>query len=331
MGISKNRNSTPGSIVKYIRFRSLLGTSTANARQGPFTDKAVGADSNGFRLLICDRSLQDPITVLMSKASFSEVVKCFGLAPETKASILQILGGCGKHIVVTQPDNQTCLQIVMKAYQKGEIGNFMLSLCYNFETAWTDALVCWTDTPWQHGSRMQDRYFDSGLDHILRLLVCWKDLWAHPTGIPLALLQSYSRRTEQRCNNLNTSLVELDCELGVNRADRMYSAREMETWPSDLDFKSLTVGLHSASNRITFVHQSSQWVVRCTDWMLDLENEIGMYHLPGNTRTPRIQEFLHYRRSVMKGVEIAFEGLKVRSQAATNVVRRLRLLLVVSG
>ena len=74
-----------------------------------------------------------------------------------------------KHVVVTQPDNQNCLQIVLKAYQKGEIGNFMVSLCYNFETAWTDALVCWTDIPW-HGSPMQDRYFDSGLDHVLSLL-----------------------------------------------------------------------------------------------------------------------------------------------------------------
>ena len=255
----------------------------------------------------------------MSKASFSEVSKCFNLAPETKASILQILGAYGKHFVVTQPDNQKCLQIVLKAYQKGEIGNFMLSLCYNFETAWTDALVCWTDIPWR-GSRMQDRYFESGLDHVLSLLQRWKDLWQHPTAIPVALLQSYSRRTEQRCNNLNTSLVELDCELGVNRAGRMYSSREMEMWPSDLDFKSLTIGLHSASNRITFVHQSSQWVVRCTEWMLDLESEIEAHHLPGNPCTPRIQDFLRYRCSVMKGVEIAFESLKVRSQAATNVV-----------
>jgi hypothetical protein len=310
----------PGPPRRVLRHASLSESGLRAWLQYEDVD-AKNVCKDGFRLLVCERSLQDPITICLSETNFANVLKCFNLAPETKASILQFLGACGKHVVFTKANNQKCLQIIIKAYQKGEIGNFTLSLCHNFETAWTDALVCWTEWPWSRRMHTREKLYESRMAHVLALLNSWRDLWAHPTCLPLVFLSSYCRRVEERCNTLSDSLVELDCQLGVNRSGRMYSERDMKTWPTDLDFKTLTVDLHSASNRVTFVHQACQWAIRCAGFLRDLESEIEKEHILGSTCSRRVTEFLQYRTSVMRGVEVAFEGLKARTQAATNVVR----------
>jgi hypothetical protein len=234
-------------------------------------------------------------------------------------SLVQLLGSFGKHWTIKVQDPER-VQIIIKAFQKGELGNWTLSLNHNFETSCTDALVVWTGwTSQQHISL--DRHWKTRFDHIVAQLQAVAGLWAHPTCLPLVFMQNYIGRTMYRCNMINQELVELDMDLGVNQAGRMVRAAALEAdWPTNLDFKKLTMGLHSANNQLVFVQQAAKWARRCLEFLMRLETELEAKTVPTSTLCASINEALAYELSMIQGVEDSFDALRARSQGATSVL-----------
>ena len=268
--------------------------------------------------MFCERSLGNPPIVECSGSSIISVLRHFDLAPETVPSVVRLLGAFGRHVII-RPDASK-IQIVIKAFQKGELGNFTLSLNHNFQNSWTDALVIWTGWT-SHEHRALDGRWKTRMTHIIAQLQAVPGLWAHPTCLPLIFMQNYIGRSSDRCNSINQELVVLDAELGVNQAGRFISPVGLSLdWPASLDFKKLTIGLHSANNSVIFVQQACKWAHRCLLFLLRLEDEIKALHLPETTLSNSIRESLEYEISVLEGVENSFDALKARAQGATSVL-----------
>ncbi|RMZ80402.1 hypothetical protein DV738_g2894, partial [Chaetothyriales sp. CBS 135597] len=275
-----------------------------------------GALQGGFRLLLCGRSLGNPPNMMCSQAQMLAICQALDLAPETVPSLGQILGSAGS------------VQIIIKAFQKGELGNWTLSLRHNFDTAWTDALAVWTG--WTSGEQLLvDGKWPTRFHHICALLQAVPSLWSHPSCVALAFTQHYAARTMTRCNSINQELVVLDAELGINQAGRILPPSGLtDDWPCSLDFKKLTIGLHSANNQLVFVQQAAKWARRCLEFLLALEDELAARQRWTTKRTTTttttisasIKESLAYQISVITGVEDSFEALKARAQGATSVL-----------
>ena len=263
--------------------------------------------------MFCERSLESPPCIDCSKSSIIQICDHFDLAPETIPSLVRLLGAFGKHASSGQPQ---CIQIILKAFQKGELGNWTLSLNHNFETSWTNALCIWTGwTSREH--KHLDSVWTTRFEHISAQLQAVPSLWAHPTCLPLIFLQNYVGRTMNNCNRLNQDLVKLDVELGVNQSGRLIRSTGLDTdWPANLDFKLLTTGLHSANNQLVFVQQAAKWSRRALQFIRNLE--LGC--ITGCELRSVISECIDYELSMLQGVEDSFDALKARAQGATSVL-----------
>ena len=269
--------------------------------------------------MFCERNQGYPPTIACSESSFHLILKSFDLAPETTPSLVQLLGSFGKHWTV-HGDTAHRIQIILKAFQKGELGNWTLSLRHDFETASTDALVVWTArTSYEHVSL--DRHWSSRLEHISAQLQEVKGLWMHPTCLPFIFLQNYISRTMYRCNMLNEELVQLDVALGVNRAGRHVGTMDLSVdWPSNLDFKHLTVGLHSTNNGLIFVQQAARWSRRCLEFLIQFESELNEKSGSLAAVCSAMKESDLYALSDIQCIEDSFEALRARAQGATSVL-----------
>ncbi|RMZ83917.1 hypothetical protein DV737_g1521, partial [Chaetothyriales sp. CBS 132003] len=278
-----------------------------------------GTLQGGFRLLICDRSLACPPHVMCSQSQMLMISQSFDLAPETVPSLGQILGAYGVHYQIAS-NGANSIQIVIQSFQKGELGNWTLSLRHNLETSWTHALAMWTG--WTSVELLAvDGKWPSRFQHMCALVQAVPSLWTHPTCLPLVFMQQYSVRTRTRCNLINQELVVLDAELGVNQAGRHIRVTSLaDDWPSSLNFKKLTIGLHSVSNQLVFVQQAAKWARRCLEFLLRLEDDLAGQNLIKGNASPSIKESLAYQISVITGVEDSFDALKSRAQGATSVL-----------
>ncbi|RMZ88456.1 hypothetical protein DV736_g4312, partial [Chaetothyriales sp. CBS 134916] len=285
----------------------------------PDLEPEWGTLQGGFRLLVCDRSLASPPQVMCSQSQMLMISRSFDLAPETVPSLGQILGSYGVHYQ-TASSGAKCMQIIIKAFQKGELGDWTLSLRHRHDTSWTDALAMWTS--WTSIEHLAiDGKWPSRFQHICALLQAVPSLWTHPTCLPLAFMQQYSARTMACCNFMNQELVVLDAELGVNQAGRHIRVIGLtDDWPSSLDFKKLTIGLHSVSNQLAFVQQAAKWARRCLQFLVTLEDDLASQSLIKSNVSPSIKESLAYQVSVITGVEDSFDALKTRAQGATSVL-----------
>lgn len=119
--------------------------------------------SQGFRLLICERSLNDPPVLYLTSDQMQDVQEQFTLPADTLSFLNHYSGGFRRYHKNALAANKSSL--TLKAYQKGEIGNFVLSLTYDHESSWTDALIIWTDQTF-----FDNRYNETHLSRLLTQL-----------------------------------------------------------------------------------------------------------------------------------------------------------------
>lgn len=274
--------------------------------------------SGGFRLLLCERPWQSPPALQMSYASFKRVEEVFDLSPATLPSLFKYAGvhyrSYKRH---AHSDKVESLKMVIKATQKVEISDALLSFSHSFDTQWTTAILC------GRGFVVRQNIDDSyglRLDHILALTRSFTEYWTHPLFLPAALLQNLCHRTEISTGLLNAKLIDLESDIGVTFAGQARHGRSLENWPADIDIKSATIGLHSTGAQIVFVSYVCEWACDCTRFLLDLAKEIEVMS-PALSRTSmELSEYLTYELCSISNTARFVRGYKERVQAQINVL-----------
>ena len=267
---------------------------------------------------MCERPGQNPPSVALSQTSFLKIEKAFDLSPATLPSLFSISGVNSKQYKLhSDSDKIEILNVVIKATQKVEIANSLLSLSHNFETKWTTALLCGEGVVLR---QTLDSQYGHRLASILALTQSSVELWTHPLLLPTALLRDCCRRTETSRDVLGDMLVELENDIGVTFAGQARHDRSLENWPADINIKSATIGLHSTGAQIVFVSYVCGWACDCARFLLDLSVEIEE-RFPSLKRTSMvIQEYLAHELSSMSNIDRFMNGYKERVQAQINVV-----------
>ena len=274
--------------------------------------------SGGFRLLLCERPWQSPPALQLSYASFQRVEEFFDLSPATLPSLFKYAGVHYRSYKRHAHSNRVeSLKVIVKATQKVEISDVLLSLSHNSDTQWTTAILCGRGVV---GRQSLDDTYGFRLDHILALAESFTNYWTHPLFLPAVLLQNLCHRTGIFTASLNRTLTELERDIGVTFAGRSGHQRSLERWPADVDIKSATIGLHSTSAQIVFVSHVCEWACDCTRFLLDLAKEIEEMS-PALSRTSmELSEYLAYELCSISNTARFVRGYKERIQAQINVV-----------
>lgn len=254
----------------------------------------------------------------MSYASFKRVEDVFDLSPATLPSLFKHAGVHYRSYKRHAHSNKVeSLKMIIKATQKVEISDALLSFSHSFDTQWTTAILC------GRGFVVRQNIDDSyglRLDHILALTRSFTEYWAHPLFLPAAMLQNLCHRTGISTGLLNEKLTDLESDIGVTFAGQARHGRSLENWPADIDIKSATIGLHSTGAQIVFVSYVCEWACDCTRFLLDLAKEIEVMS-PALSRTSmELSEYLTYELCSISNTARFVRGYKERVQAQINVV-----------
>lgn len=242
--------------------------------KSPIPKAGTGALQGGIRLLLCDRPNMTP-GMTISRMSFELIESAVKLPTATLPSFALVSGVCSERVIHDPKTGAiTRLSVVVKANQKVEVANYLLSLTHDFITGWTTAFICGDGVI---KLRECDRIYGSQLLQIIGLVKSSTRLSTHPLFLPTALLHVYHQRTEKRTCTLDYQLIELENELGVTFAGGAgWSVDEpQDNWPEYIDVKNTTIGLHSTTPQILFMQRACDWARRYADFVLKLEEKIS--------------------------------------------------------
>ncbi len=258
----------------------------------------------------------------ISRTSFELIESAFKLPTATLPSFALVSGVCSEHVVHDPKTGAiTRLAIVVKANQKVEIANYLLSLTHDFVTGWTTAFIC-GDGVIQ--LRRCDGAIGSQLLQIVGLLKSSIGLSTHPLFLPTVLLHVYYQRTATRTRTLEHQLVKLENELGVTFAGAagLNRDRPQENWPEYIDVKKATIGLHSTMPQIIFMQRVCDWARGYGDFILKLEEKISTDATLkiDDTVSRELREAVMFVASSLEAIHGFFRTLQERAQAQLGVV-----------
>lgn len=273
-----------------------------------------------IRILICDRSNMYP-AVGISEKSFLRVEEAFHLLPATIPSLFQHEGLWFKHISYNSDSGEVeRVDFVIKAVQKVEVANYLLSLSHHVPTGVTTAFICGDGV-------MTPRYFDyeSQFDHIISLIGSSPPLWVHPMFLPTVILQNHWRRTAHRSQSLEDDVVRLEQIMGVSFAGRTANMRVAADWPANIDVRAATVELHTTMTQVIFVSRVCEWDCGFATFLLKTSKELQ--HVFPEARSiiterasRELLDLVNYVENAGNGTRKFVEAMKERIQAQANVV-----------
>ena len=274
-----------------------------------------------LRLLICDRSNMAPI-VSISKESFLLVEDAFHLNPATIPSLFRHEGICFKHInYEADSDRAERVDFVVKAWQKVEVANYLLSLSHHLPTGVTTAFIC-------GDGAMEARSYDREaiFDHILALIRSSPSLWTNPMFLPTVLLQNHWRRTEHLSRSLEAEVIRMEGMMGVSCAGGTAQMQAATDWPMNIDVRAATIGVHTAITQTIFVGRLCGWSCKFAAFLLKTNRELRRIDRGGASalteKTSRqLLETIGYVDDAIDNTAQYVQGMKERVHAQANVVR----------
>lgn len=257
----------------------------------------------------------------ISRSSFELVESTWHLHPATLHSFFLVSGTCSNYATYDpQTGAISRISVVIKANQKVEIANYLLSLTHDFGTGWTNALIC-GDGAIQ--LRDCDRVYGSQLQQMVDMIKSSTDLWHHPLLVPAILLQNYDQRLEVRTRTLERELIDSEDNLGVTFAGGAgLSVGPQKNWPEHVNVKKTTIRLHSTMAQIIFLGHTCDWALRCGAFILDLDDKLCHDLSSGiDEATSRdLRESIRYVTSSLQSIGGFFLSLLERARTQTNVV-----------
>ncbi|KAL2808079.1 hypothetical protein BJX63DRAFT_52752 [Aspergillus granulosus] len=295
----------------------------------PTPPPSVGRPDGGIRLLACDYTLFSTTSLGMSRDHFELLESTFGLHPATLPALEVGSGSCSRYFDATPEGN--ALSIVLKAPQKYELGNFMLSLTHDISSRWTVALLA--------GESIVDGF--THLDDITLLphasyspcaviracLATSTTLWNKPLTLPCILLNDYLKRLQHFSSiDLTRRVTYIEEQLGVTKVGRRNS-KTLTYQPGANRGKPverpqaewLTTQINTQLTRLLFTARGPKWNYETATLLVDTEKELlgsQSQALMGN----EILQMLDHNISLAKSMEDHILGLQKRLELQLNVL-----------
>jgi hypothetical protein len=282
--------------------------------------QSSGRIEGGIRLIMCERENHRP-SMTMSRQVYEKVEQQFELHPTTLPALFMHGGLYVKYLERdSATDQPTKLRIVVKAAQKVEVANYLLSLTYDFSTRWTTAIICGDGVV---SARPRDSPYGQQLQQLVNAISINPSLWTDPLFLPSVLLHNYAYRTQIRADVTDEDVRDVEGMLGVMSAGRTFAERDIVNWPSDIDPKATAIRLHSVAPQIIFMRSSCKWLQGYLTFLRAAVNELDSGK-PGATdfrdSNRNISESLEYASSWIDGIETIFNSLQERMELQANVL-----------
>lgn len=208
------------------------------------------------------------------------------------------------------------IRIVVKSKQKVGVGNWQISLCHDYQTNRTDALIC------GEGILASDPNVahESQAVKFAEYLAQTTHLWHNPLLMPVLLLRIFCERISVNRIKVADKLVDLENAMGVTSAGRSKAKRSLDTWPQDLDVKQITIDLNSTGASILYLSQTCIWAQECIAFLIKVCDEVAASGHDLWTGSMELKETLEYEASALDGVSLTMKTKKERVQAQLNVL-----------
>ncbi|KAE8399016.1 hypothetical protein BDV37DRAFT_275645 [Aspergillus pseudonomiae] len=289
----------------------------------PLSEQPTG----GIRLLICNYTLFERTSLGMSREDYNLVESMLALHPAT-LSALEVNGG------MFSP-------IILKAPQKYEIANYMLSLTHDTSSQWTTALLAGEDIidlfPSMEDYRSERPFrFQVPGRTIRTSLAESPELWNNPLTLPCILITDHLKRVQQFCTgSLTQQVMVIEEHLGVTMVGRRNQPRfrvpTNRTLSKDADMLNLgipvdrsqthflTVSINSKLTSILFTRRSPKWNYEASQFLLNIMNEAsGEWH-GQHSRYNQINELIEHNIYLAKSIEEHVLCLQARMELQLDV------------
>ncbi|ETN38011.1 uncharacterized protein HMPREF1541_07634 [Cyphellophora europaea CBS 101466] len=256
----------------------------------------------------------------ITKETFLKVEDAFHLS---KGSVCSLFNSSGVFAKFTEYDptsrTPTCLRLVVKSKQKVGVGNWLASVCHDYTTGRTDAVICsegmLTPIPDDHNAThtTQAAKFVENLEQ-------YPHLWRNPLLIPTLMIRLFCEKIQVNRIKVADKLVDLENEMGVTFAGRSKAKRSMDNWPENLDIKAVTIGLNSTGASILYLSQTCIWALDSINFLIKMANEVGLHHSDLWLTCTELKEVLEYESSAMEGISLTMKTKRERIQAQLNTL-----------
>ncbi|RDW79100.1 uncharacterized protein DSM5745_05952 [Aspergillus mulundensis] len=293
---------------------------------------AAGAARGGIRLLACNYHLFPKVSVGMSREAFELVESSFQLHPATLPALEVATGTFSRHFENDMNGGRQ-ISIILKAPQKYEIGNHMLSLTYNTTSRWSTALLA--------GESLVD--FTINLHNLPSLpsgpwspcavvreyLISSPTLWGHPLTLPCIVLSHHLKRLQHHCNrDLTPAVMAVEAQLGVTRVGRRNSESASRTLSAfkgrpvaRAQSEHLTVTINTQLTRVGFTAHNPKWNYQASELLVRVMTEViaSNPHLPPDANDA-ILGLLDHNITLARSLEDHVLGIQKRLELQLNVL-----------
>lgn len=257
----------------------------------------------------------------ISEESFLLLENAFHLHPATLPSLFRHRGICFRQISYDAGQKEPeRVNIIIKACQKVEVANYLLSLSHHLPTGVTTAFIC-------GDGAMNPRDFDQEpqFDHILALMRSSASLWTHPMFLPTVLLHNHWRRLENWSNSLEDDVIGLETAMGVSFAGATAHMQAAADWPLNIDVRGMAVLIHTTMTQTIYVGEVCGWGRQFAAFLLETDKEFQRV-LPRSWSSPMLSasrqllETLSYVDDASNNNKQFVKSMEVRVQAQVSVV-----------
>ncbi|KAL5332953.1 hypothetical protein BJX70DRAFT_87948 [Aspergillus crustosus] len=284
----------------------------------------------GIRLLACDYTLFKEASLGISRESFHAVEAKFGLHPATLPSLEVATGTFSRHV-----NSGHRISIILKAPQKYEIGNHLLSLTHNASTRWTTALLA--------GESIVDYAFDnrnmslpisgpiSPCTVVRMFLTSSTALWSHPLTLPSIILTDHLKRLQLHCTgDLTRRVMYIEEQLGVTRVGRRNwqpQYRGSKGTKSNAgrpvarpQAEHLTVNINTQLTRLLFTAHAPKWNYEASQFLISIGREMASVAVDLPSVDGEIVGLMEHNITLARSIEDHVLGLQKRLELQLNVL-----------
>ncbi|KAE8307786.1 hypothetical protein BDV41DRAFT_582053 [Aspergillus transmontanensis] len=299
--------------------------------------------NGGIRLLICNYTLFEHVSLGMSSEEYKLVEAGLALHPAT-LSALEVNGGMFSRYSWYTGQQGHRTSIILKAPQKYEIANYMLSLTHDTASQWTTALLAGEGIidlfPLMEDHRSELPFRAQAPGRTIRTSLAQSpDMWDNPLTLPCILVTDHLKRLQQYCTgSLTQQVMVIEEHLGVttvgrrNQVPRFRGPTNRRLQSKDADVLNLgisisrsqthflTVSINSKLTSILFTKLSPKWNHEASQFLLSIVNES-----PGVWRGQRlhynqIRELIEHNVCLAKSIEDHVLCLQARMELQLDVL-----------
>ena len=256
----------------------------------------------------------------MSRQAFEMIESEFKLHAATLPTFIRHRGAFFCPLVEhPRTSSPRYVHVVVKAAQKVEVGNYLLSMSFDVSTGWTNALICGYGVVHE---RTQDKEFGPQMKQLVDAITASSVAWDNPLILPFIILENYNQRVEISADLIDIDMVKLENKLGATFAGEAGLSLEREKWLQTVDPKEMIVELHSVLPQANFMSNCCKWLREYCTFLQKLETQMqGNSAFEGHDRVfADLRESISLLASVLSGSDRHFEIVRERASLQVNLL-----------